>query len=333
MIHSNTMLLGEIRKHTASLLFAAVVIMMQCSLVSCNRPFSEYEKKDPTDAEIAGFKGKVKQVDRYHKGELKTTKFFNEYGFIEKEIEFSDGKIFGTTTYTYNKWGKVEMREVDNKCVHEIYTYEYDKKGNELKCVKELLELRDTLYYDKVKKCVVYRNELEYDKSGTLVSVAKYVGGVLEEKRVYDAMGRLKKDYHKYAGDSLYLGIGEYYYDSCSVMKLSIYKEFSGDSLTSIASDIYDSNGAMVQRVIKVPSNENAGDTITTILVRENDSHGNFVTQKTNIYDSKGMNYGSGAWDDGRVYEYEYDKMGNIIKCREKVADEICYTNVISYYE
>jgi len=107
---------------------------------------------------------------------------------------------------------------------------------------------------------------------------------------------RVETEYHYYPGDSLPFGMSKSYYDSLNVLRLEEFKELRLDYQT--LTKVYDSRGMLVKIIIVDYPNDYDKDTITTITIYKNDSAGNIVKQKTNIYDSKGKNYGSGAWDE-----------------------------------
>ena len=76
----------KVSKVTIVWLYDAIAIvfisLLSLLIISCNSPFSKYEKKGKNDLEKARLHGKVKQVIKYYGNEIAKISQYNEYGFL-----------------------------------------------------------------------------------------------------------------------------------------------------------------------------------------------------------------------------------------------------------
>ena len=237
---------------------------------------------------------------------LHNEKFFDHNGNLIKSYD-ADGQI--TCEYEYGADGKL-VKESRAKEGADSYVWQYDENGL---VVSEAWTR--AFYGDVVEK----NYEYEYDDAGNPVS-AKYLTGTTHYdawKREY-ADGKLIKqsDYSHstaYAGETYVSGVKVYASDGTS--KYTTYDE-KGNEIEYFEYDAkgnktvernseyeldseYDDNGRLIKMF-----NTATG----TTYICEYDYEGNRVAMIENYSD------GSSSSGSNRVYDYEYDEFGNLVK-------------------
>lgn len=342
------------------LLLTISFVISTCCFYSCNRPFSKYQKIGKTDVEEYGYFGNVKQVDRYFCGKIIKTKKYNKYGFIEEEIEYDDkGEIEKRTLFSYNEWGKIVSKDITDEYVHEIYTYSYDEKGNELDCIEEVLEVYNSEFNISVGKSEIYHNVLEYDKVGTLVCSKKYSrDGILNKLTIYNSRGlEIKVIEYEEDGETIrnieensYNDKGEkcstdrnfrdgmvtYHIKYNSFGKLFYVETQQLNGYHEIREFEYDFNNNLISeksQFIATIDNEPEyykGDIVTYITKYKTDSHGSIINSVEQRIYPNGIIETDNRYRYDNDYVYKYDEVGNIVYWKNDCANVETYK--FTYY-
>ena len=124
----------KVSKVTIVWLYDAIAIvfisLLSLLIISCNSPFSKYEKKGKNDLEKARLHGKVKQVIKYYGNEIAKISQYNEYGFFTKKVEFEDGIESESSSYSYDAYGCLIKIIFKNKGSKGEIEKTYDDKHN-----------------------------------------------------------------------------------------------------------------------------------------------------------------------------------------------------------
>lgn len=327
-------------------------------LSSCNNEFSKYKKTDKNDLEKLGLVGNVKSVTRYYDGEIVDMDNYNRYGFETETVDYSDGEIDETITYSYNEFGKISRKETKNKTFHRADITLFDEIGNAIEESTEIYEVYEANSDLTVGKRLDYTYENNYDKFGGLISCKclRRDGSCLFEKQYnqsgklskvieYDEEGSVKKltDY-SYRGNVLAVEITTYpklhrMYDICYYNQQGKMEKWSklyeDKSIDEIHEYFFDHNGFMTKDVctwvVSFPFSElNIGDICHTITAYDRDEHGSILKEtKTTYYPYEDMSIPKEA-EEIKKFQYKYDNYGNVIYEKDYEGHEYKYE--ITYY-
>lgn len=162
----------KVSKVTIVWLYDAIAIvfisLLSLLIISCNSPFSKYEKKGKNDLEKARLHGKVKQVIKYYGNEIAKISQYNEYGFLTKKVEFEDGIESESSSYSYDAYGCLIKIIFKNKGSKGEIEKTYDDKHNLISSYINNHEVYNE--YNTIGRKLQELHEYEYDKMGNILS-------------------------------------------------------------------------------------------------------------------------------------------------------------------
>ncbi|HOY33407.1 MAG TPA: hypothetical protein PKW80_16125 [Bacteroidales bacterium] len=274
---------------------------------------SKYKLKGEIKTRTENYYRVVKNPGGYTKGEIinKTTLRFNTKGYkTEEDYYNTDGSLKGKWIFKYDADDRMTGMERYNAqdSLERKYIYEYDNKGNmtgETVCNADKLE---------------HKNSYLYDYKGNLLQYISYnPDGGVQYKSVsvynYDDRGNktMENNYSSYG------------------YRTTLTFDSKGNRTGSVA---YKSDGSIDHREIRTYDKGfwlgytiyNADGSIHSKAVYKNNDKGDRVEE--NQYRS------DGSLERKTVIEYEYDKIGNMIKCDtyEGGALVSAYEFEIEYY-
>lgn len=144
------------------------IFLLSLLIISCNSPFSKYEKKGKNDLEKARLHGKVKQVIKYYGNEIAKISQYNEYGFLTKEVEFEDGIESESRSCLYDAYGCMIKKVFKDKGSKGEIEKTYDDKHNLISSYINNHEVYNE--YNTIGRKLLELHEYEYDKNGNILS-------------------------------------------------------------------------------------------------------------------------------------------------------------------